>query len=566
MERHNTHLLSDSLEDGGSEEEHKFIFNNSKISTNSNKISLYSNSMRKSSFKLDNLKDNSINSIVSSKDIEDIFYKDNANIPEEKKKLKIINLKSRNYNCITSNYLTYTPILIKKVKINDKTRNCISVNNSLDKPKKSIKRPKNNQNKNIKITKLKKLQILPKYENNNFENDVTNEADKKLNIKSLIDLINKNKNKSLKITKNSFSIKRNKIISPILLDNYYNNNKYKCNYNNHYIQHQKEFFFEQDDNLVKYNYLYNYQINAYKRFQYSQQQNNNIKEYSNSSRQMFNNINTLYNNSCNKNKCYLNTLNKYISKNIHKNVLLKSKRNQNKIKELYNLYCKNPNLKKKYNSQTIKSSAFTLKEGKIIIYTKNNFKIFKSNINLKLQQNYKTKRTNNELLFYNNSYWLNKLIKLKKSTCLYHYDKHCGSNDNCRLCKKLEKKNEESIIKKGIHSEYTENKKNESKNSSKNRRIRSAITRYHVNQNKNESFISTSKSRNLLTNRSGIKSVVINEKNNELKSKLQLQNRKRINLKINTNNSIIKNRKLKINRIGSLQNIFYYSNFSNIFK
>ena len=250
---------------------------------------------------------------------------------------------------------------------------------------------------------------------------------------------------------------------------------------------------------------------------------------------------------------------------MHKTMLLKSKRNQNKIKELYNLYCKNPNLKKKDNSQRIKS-AFTLKEGKIIIYTKNNFKIFKSNINLKVQQNYKTKRKNNELLFYNNSYWLNKLIKLKKSTCLYHYDKHFGRNDNCPLCKKLEKKNEQSIIKKGIHSEYTENKKNESKYSSKSRRIRSAITRYHVNQNKNESFINTSKSRNILTNRSGIKSVVINEKSNELKSKLQLQNRKRINLKIKTNNSIIKNRKLKINKIGSQQNIFYYSNFSNIFK
>jgi len=565
MEIHNTHLLSDSLEDERSEEEHKFIFNNSKISTNSNNISLYSNSVRKSSFKLGNLKENSFNSIVSSKDIEDIFYKDNKNIPEEKIKLKLINLKSRNYNCIASNYLTYTPHLIKKIKFNDKNRNCISLNNSLGKPKKSMKRPTNNQNQNIKITKLKKLQIIPKYENNNFENDVSQENKKKLNINSLIDLINKNKNKSLQITKNSFSIKIKKVISPILLDNYYNNNKYKYNYNNHYIHHQKELFFEQDDNLVNYNYLYNYQINAYKRFQYSQLKNSNFKEYSNSLGQIFNSSNTLYNNTCNKSKFNLNTLNKYIGKNMHKNVLLKSNRNQNKIKELYNLYCKNPSLKKKNNSQRIKS-AFTLKEGKIIIYTKNNFKIFKSNINLKVQQNNKTKRTNNELLFYNNSYWLKKLIKLKKSTCLYHYDKHFGSNDNCPLCKKLEKKNEESIIKKGIHSEYTENRKNESKNSSKSRRIRSAITRYHINQNKNESFINTTKSRNLLTNRSGIKSVIINEKSNELNSRFQLKNRKRINLKIKTNNSIIKNRKLKINRIGSQQNIFSYSNFSNIFK
>jgi len=566
MERHDTHLLSNSLEDEGSEEDHKFIFNHSKISTNSNNISLYSYSVRKSSFKLDNLKDNSINSIVSSKDIEDIFYKDNKNIQEEKIKLKIINLKSRNYNFIASKYFTYNPHLIKKIKINDKKRNCISLNNSINKPKKkAINRPKNNQNQNIKITKLKKKQIISKYENNNFDNDITKEAEKKLNIRSLIDLINKNKNKSLKITKSSFSIKRNKIISPILLDNYYNNNKYKCNYNNHYIQHQKEFLFEQDENLVNCNYLYNYQINAYKRFQYSQQQKSNFKEYSNSSRQMFNSSNTFFNNSINKNKFNLNTLNKLIGKNVHKNVILKSRKNHSKIKELYNLYCKSPILKKKNNSQRIQS-AFTLKEGKIIIYTKNNFKIFKSNINPNSQQKCKTKRTNNELLFHNNSYWLQKLIKLKKSTCLYHYDKHFGSNDNCPLCQKLEKKNEESIIEKGIHSEYTENKKNESKNSSKSRRIRSAITRYHDNQNKNESFINTTKSRNLLTNRSGIKSVIINEKRNELKNNLQLQNRKRINLKIKTNNSIIKNRKLKINRIGSQQNIFSYSNFSNIFK
>ena len=140
---------------------------------------------------------------------------------------------------------------------------------------------------------------------------------------------------------------------------------------------------------------------------------------------------------------------------MHKNEILKSKKSQNRIKELYNLYCKSPILKKKDNSQRI-SSAFSLKEGKIIIYTKNNFKIFKSNINLNVEPNYKSKRTNNELLFYNNSYWLKKLIKLKKSTCLYHYDKHFGSNDNCPICQKRLKKNVRKL-KVSSQNEQSEN-------------------------------------------------------------------------------------------------------------
>ena len=52
--------------------------------------------------------------------------------------------------------MTYSPHLIKKIKFKDKNRKCISLNNSLDKPSESDKRPKNNHNQNIKIAKLNK--------------------------------------------------------------------------------------------------------------------------------------------------------------------------------------------------------------------------------------------------------------------------------------------------------------------------------------------------------------------------------------------------------------------------
>ena len=85
MQRHDTHLLSDNEEEEEekSDEIHKYTFNNSKISINNTENnSLYLNNTKKNSpFKLNNLKNDNNNnlinenvSIISSKELEDIFY------------------------------------------------------------------------------------------------------------------------------------------------------------------------------------------------------------------------------------------------------------------------------------------------------------------------------------------------------------------------------------------------------------------------------------------------------------------------------------------------------------
>ena len=84
MERHDTHILSDSQEDDEKEEnDHFYSFNNSKNSdSNSLKNTIHSNSKRGSKFNLNDLiqtKNNDENeiyneSLVSSKDLEELFY------------------------------------------------------------------------------------------------------------------------------------------------------------------------------------------------------------------------------------------------------------------------------------------------------------------------------------------------------------------------------------------------------------------------------------------------------------------------------------------------------------
>ena len=85
MKRHDTHILSESEEEEEiSDEIHKYSFNNSKNSynkTNNSNNSFYSNNPKRNSpFRINNLNinDNDYNnneiSIISSKEIEDIFY------------------------------------------------------------------------------------------------------------------------------------------------------------------------------------------------------------------------------------------------------------------------------------------------------------------------------------------------------------------------------------------------------------------------------------------------------------------------------------------------------------
>ena len=86
MERHDTHILSDSQDDddeGKEENNHFYDFNDSQNSEcNSLKNTIQSNSKRESKFNLNDImkiKNNDENelyndSLVSSKDLEDLFY------------------------------------------------------------------------------------------------------------------------------------------------------------------------------------------------------------------------------------------------------------------------------------------------------------------------------------------------------------------------------------------------------------------------------------------------------------------------------------------------------------
>ena len=103
MERHDTHILSDSQDDLDKEEdEHFYIFNNSENSdSNSLKNTINTNSKRGSKFNFNELikiknneaKDIYNDSLVSSKDLEDLFYNENrftkqSDKTKEKKKEK----------------------------------------------------------------------------------------------------------------------------------------------------------------------------------------------------------------------------------------------------------------------------------------------------------------------------------------------------------------------------------------------------------------------------------------------------------------------------------------------
>ena len=104
MERHNTHILSDSEEeDDADENNHLYYFNdsNSNSESNSDKNTIYSNTKKTDPFKIDDLKSNDNckkeimdESLISIKDLEEMFYNENrytkptnhSKIKENKKK------------------------------------------------------------------------------------------------------------------------------------------------------------------------------------------------------------------------------------------------------------------------------------------------------------------------------------------------------------------------------------------------------------------------------------------------------------------------------------------------
>ena len=106
MKRHDTHNLSDESEKENKEENYKYTFNNTKNSNITEEKFITKESEQKSSFHINNLNNQSKNknynnikenqqkenniSIISSKDLEDIFYNEdnNKDIPQKKKKAK----------------------------------------------------------------------------------------------------------------------------------------------------------------------------------------------------------------------------------------------------------------------------------------------------------------------------------------------------------------------------------------------------------------------------------------------------------------------------------------------
>ena len=280
------------------------------------------------------------------------------------------------------------------------------------------------------------------------------------------------------------------------------------------------------------------QINGRKRFQYIQKENK-LKDNYYSSSNLISSNNSRYNNS-NKNINFISTMNKFNnSKILNKNAKLKMK-NDKKIKILYDLYCRKPEDYKK-NMPRIKS-AFSVNENnhKKEIYDK----IYEYNA-------YKKQEYLNDNKFYNDKKnWLFRLIKLKKAKNMYHYDKHFGNSESCPLCQEMDKKNEESIKKKGIRSIIQEKKKNESKVSLPNRRIYSAYSKIYTKKNGNESSKSDiniennndiNRSKIMNINISGLNNILVKDKNIKfnkmLKLKLNKVNYKEYIFQNSTNNN-----------------------------
>ena len=490
-------------------------------------------------------------SIAQNENKEKVSNKDNENINKlinikpkiennkiiENIKIKLVKFNNNeNNNELLIHFYTYTNSLKNKIKINE--RKCLSLNNSLyNNNKKKNRRNKNKINNikySIKSNKKKKSKILSKYNYNNNSscNNDLDEDDK--NIKNLIDIINKKKIRALKICKNSFSIKK-KIINPILLDEhqkYINNNDYKTKKVDalkikHKIQHQNDFYLKKANKLhnikrIKYFPSSKIQINGRKRFQYIQKENK-LKDNYYSSSNLISSNNSRYNNS-NKNINFISTMNKFNnSKILNKNAKLKMK-NDKKIKILYDLYCRKPEDYKK-NMPRIKS-AFSVNENnhKKEIYDK----IYEYNA-------YKKQEYLNDNKFYNDKKnWLFRLIKLKKAKNMYHYDKHFGNSESCPLCQEMDKKNEESIKKKGIRSIIQEKKKNESKVSLPNRRIYSAYSKIYTKKNGNESSKSDINiENNNDINRSKIMNINISGLNNILNKDKNIKFNKMLKLKLN---------------------------------
>ena len=541
--------------------------NDSKINDSKNDDSKINESINNDSKNADNkindsknsdskINDSKINDskINEEKKNNDSNNKEPFKIQKENIKIKLLKINiEENNNKKNNRLITYTPSLNDKSNISNyvKNRKCLSLNNSFHKSKKKLKKNKNNNIKSsIKSAKSKKVKKTSELKNLSNSNSNSNHYEEDSNMRKLINILKQKKIKALKVCKDSFSLNSNKN-NPIILDEYpkffRNHYKNERNYLNK-IQHQHDFYLEQDNkyNIKQYKIpSFDFDICQKKRTQFFKQQSEhkmNINDNNNyySSKYIINNNN-------NSQYC-MSSLSRFSHNKKSKNGKSRLKlKNDKKIKILYDLYCGKPD--------PVVKSMNRIKSALSVRKRKTKKEMCKGMSEYNLMKNYNNYgNLKSQYLFDNKKSWLFKIIKLKKNNKrLCPYEKHFGSNESCPLCQEMDKKNEESLIKKGI-SPDTSAKKNDSKASLQKRRIYSATAKnFGTKNNSSKSDIcgdfenEYNKTRNLQTNKSNFNGIMIND------------NHKLLNKKICYNN--IK-RKLKFNRDIHESN-FSYSNNNN---
>ena len=566
MERHNTHLLSDeSEEEKKKSDPHEYNFNNSNSSSISEEklISkeleknnpLNVNILNKNNNEKDIIKDNNI-SIISSKELEDIFCNEDDmkknELKKKKKKKKnkyFIKLRKIKLNkekndeiidyCLTYNYLLENSYIDKKIK-NENNRKCISLNN-LD---------KNNNNKNDK-TNLQKNNLKEKEVFYLFYND-DHEGNKKL--KRVINMINQTKSQLLKISNSNFAIKAKR--------------KRKRRNNLPLISKDNK------------NYNYNYNINENLDKEVRQRKIN----YSKIVRDL--NINKIKKDNkliVSKNKKLILKSNNNTSNITMKNhfgktpnqshsVIFKSNKSNDRVDILYSIYLGKQNKgnnKKIQKLQRVKSTESLIENKK-----KESAWIRMNNYhqeNTKYQHIHNNEKENRSLV--------SRLYKIKtgenSNNNNYHnniYNLHFGNNDNCPLCQAKEHQNEENIKKMGIFPMVPNVGGNENnfQNSWHNRRVYSALSRVLLKRKKSTSEYEFNNDNNYNFNygnkRSRSKSLSKNKSiSKENKSKISSLGRSNFNdnqknLTRSTNNTLVK--KISMNNRPS----YMQSNFSTSYK
>ena len=394
MERHDTHILSDSQEDDEKEEnDHFYSFNNSKNSdSNSLKNTIHSNSKRGSKFNLNDLiqtKNNDENeiyneSLVSSKDLEELFY-------DEKRFTKQIIKKNEKDKESEKDKEKEKKVENNNVENNNKSMDKIELKNSLMESNVDNNKNKLNETEINKIPDNIKIKMIKlNYDDNIsvFNNLLTYTPN----------LINKLKLKKTKKKRNCISFEKDKEKVKNKLKNNQNNKKEEIKKNIR-IQKKKKINLPQSDDTYSEKSSLNNNIN-----------NNNIEN-----KKMKNLFDILKNNNLKSFKISTNsftimTKNTNSSNDKSKTTKKKLKANNsigfelnNKIQKQNEFYLKHDyeyNLLKRYN----------FSPGKIQINGKKRFQILQSKQeNNKLHQEYDSKFiiTNNNsqysLRYYNNN-------------------------------------------------------------------------------------------------------------------------------------------------------------------